>query len=267
METAKVSGTTSAVQGPLWSERAEEWRRYQENAHLGLFEAVLNELSPGRGARLLDVGCGSGLALERAAARGAAVSGLDASSGQLEQAKARVPAAELKTGDLEALPFDDGAFDFVTGFNAFQYAARPVAALKEARRVLRPGGRLAIASWGAPERCEATPYLNALKSFMPPPPPGAPSPVALSAPGVLESLCRDAGLEAVKSGNLSCAFEYPDTVSALRGLLAAGPAVAAIARGGEGKVQAAVLEALAPYRTSAGGYRLENEFRFVIAKR
>jgi hypothetical protein len=72
----------------------------------------------------------------------------------------------------------------VTGFNAFQYAD-PVGALREARRV---GAVVGIMTWGAPEHCEAVVLLKALGSLMPPPPPGAAGPFALSAPGALEAI-------------------------------------------------------------------------------
>jgi ubiquinone/menaquinone biosynthesis C-methylase UbiE len=62
---------------------------------------------------------------------------------------------------METLPHADGTFDIVTGFNAFQYAARPVNALREARRVSKPGGHIVIAVWGLPEQCEAAGHLKA----------------------------------------------------------------------------------------------------------
>jgi SAM-dependent methyltransferase len=74
---------------------------------------------------------------------------------------------------MELLAHDDGAFDAVTGFNAFQYAASPVNALREARRVVKADGIIVIAVWGLPESCEAAVHLKALGSLMPPPPPGA----------------------------------------------------------------------------------------------
>ena len=60
-----------------------------------------------------------------AADRGADVHGLDASEGLLAHARGRVPGAPLLQGELEQLPYEDASFDIVTGFNSFQYAARP----------------------------------------------------------------------------------------------------------------------------------------------
>jgi hypothetical protein len=164
---------------------------------------------------------------------------------------------------MEALPYPDAAFDVVTSFNAFQYAADPVNAVREARRVTR---RAVVAvTWGAAERCEAAAFLRALGALMPPPPPGAPGPFALSAPGALERLLEQAGLQAGDHGTVTTVWRFADEATMLRGLLAGGPAVRAIEHAGEERVAAATLEALAPYRTAAGGYAIENEWRYLIA--
>jgi hypothetical protein len=62
-------------------------------------------------------------------------------------------------------------------------------------------------------------------------------------------------------------FEYADLESALRGILSAGPAAKAIHAAGEGRVRDLVAAALAPYRLADGGVRLENRFRYLIAKK
>ena len=60
------------------------------------------------------------------------------------------------------MPYADASFDVITGFNAFQYAASPQAALAEARRVARAGGAIVVATWGLPEDCDAAGRLKAL---------------------------------------------------------------------------------------------------------
>src|SRR5437588_12801352 len=98
---------------------------------------------------------------------------------------------EFVTGDLESRPYHDATCDGVVGFNSFQYAASPRAALEQARRVARPGAPVVIATWAVPERCAASVYLAALGPLMPPPPPGAPGPLALSAPGDLAGVATE----------------------------------------------------------------------------
>jgi 2-polyprenyl-3-methyl-5-hydroxy-6-metoxy-1,4-benzoquinol methylase len=92
METQTQQGS-SAIQGPLWSARAHDWVRVQEPLMRPAFEAGLDALAITSTTRLLDVGCGSGLALWLAADRGARVSGLDASTALLEHAQRRIPGA------------------------------------------------------------------------------------------------------------------------------------------------------------------------------
>jgi SAM-dependent methyltransferase len=120
-----------------------------------LIEATLGELELGPEARLLDVGFGGGLALELASRRGvrrlagadpseAAVAGLRARAARFAGAELRVERASV-----EALPFADGAFDAVVSTNTVYFWPDPAAAFAELRRVLRPGGRLALGYSGA----------------------------------------------------------------------------------------------------------------------
>jgi SAM-dependent methyltransferase len=200
-----------------------------------------------------------------AARRGAAVAGLDVAEALIDLARERVPGGEFCSGEMEALPYPDGTFDVITGFNAFQYAASPVHALREAGRVTRPGGTVAIVVWGEAAACEAAGYLGALGSFLHLPPPGTPGPFALSVPGALERLAETAGLQPTRTRDVDTDWVYPDLATALRGLLAAGPAVKAIATAGEGPVGDAVAAAIAPYRQPTGSYRLRNRWHTLFA--
>ena len=95
----------------------------------------------------------------------------------------RIPAADVREGDLEALPFADSTFDAVTAVNSLFYAADMDSAMRELVRLLRPGGRVVVTAWGPPERCQfLTAVMPALGPLMPPPPPRAspPHPGALS---------------------------------------------------------------------------------------
>jgi ubiquinone/menaquinone biosynthesis C-methylase UbiE len=109
----------------------------------------------GPGDRVLDVGCGTGVvtlaAAERVGAAGAVV-GLDLNEGMLAVARRKAPRLDWRQGRAEALPFEAGAFDAVTSQFALMFFEDRAAALAEMLRVLRPGGRLAIAVWDAVER-------------------------------------------------------------------------------------------------------------------
>jgi SAM-dependent methyltransferase len=204
---------------------------------------------------------------ELAAHQGLLVTGLDASDSLLEFARRRVPHAAYVSGELERLPFLDAAFELVTGFDSFQYAHPPSQAIAEAFRVLRPGGQLVMATWGAREQCQASSYLHALAELLPVQPDSAPGPFALSEQGAMAALVSKAGFEILAETDVPARWEYPDEPSALRGMLSAGPAVRVIQHAGETQALRAVRAALASYKQPHGGYRLENTFRFVIARK
>jgi SAM-dependent methyltransferase len=237
----------------------------QEVAFRTLYEAAFDAAQVAKGTALLDVGCGAGLACRIAQEREAEVSGLDAAPSLLEIARARCPGGDIRGGEMEELPFEDRAFDVVTGFNSFQYAADPVRALAEARRVAKPDGRIVVAVWGAAERCELAPYIAALGKLMPAPPPGAPGPFALSAPGALEALVEKAGLRPQGGAVAPVNMSFADQATALRGLLAAGPATRAIGHSGEDAVRKGIADAILRHRKADGSYVMRNEFRYLVS--
>jgi SAM-dependent methyltransferase len=262
--TSDTRAGSATTQARLWSARTDDWANIQEQQVAPAFVAGLDALGVAAGTRLLDVGCGAGLALRYAADRGAEAAGLDASAAMVAHARRRVPGAQVVQGDIEELPFADGRFDVVTGFNSFQYATSPGHALREAARVLAPGGRILVLVWGPAEQCEAAGYLVALGALMPPPPPGAAGPFALSGEEALTELLDTAGLELERIADVTCVWEYPDHATAVAGLVCAGPVVAVMEHAGEKAVLEATTRFLAPFRTGSGGYRLSNDFRYVV---
>jgi uncharacterized protein (TIGR02246 family) len=150
------------------------------------------------------------------------------------------------------LPFADKTFDVVTGFNSFQYAGNPVVALKEARRVTKADGYIAIVTWGQPDGMEAAGAVTALRPLMPPPPPGAAGPFALSDQTALRTFAADAGLTRAEVFDVENPFVYPDEATAVRGWNSAGVA----ARAMENSSEQAVTEAHANRPIPAIGRKL-----------
>lgn len=255
---------TANAQGQIWGARARDWADAQESVAVPLFEAVLQETAVDKKTSVLDIGCGSGIFCEMAAKRGARVSGLDASEHLVAIARERVQSGDFRTGEMEELPYDKQTFDVVTGFSSFQFAANPVNALQEASRVSRTG-TVVIAVFGKPEESEASAYIKAMGSLLPPPPPGTPGPFALSADGALEALAIQSGLNPSDVKTVACPWNYPNEKTALRGLLSTGPAIRAIQENGEEMVRDLILQVISPFKTSSGGYYLTNKFRYLIA--
>jgi SAM-dependent methyltransferase len=139
------------------------------------------------GQKVLDVGCGTGVVAITAARAGAVVSALDLTPALLEEARANAALAgvtvEWTEGDAERLPFPDGSFDVVVSQFGHMFAPRPGIAVAEMRRVLKPGGRVAFATW-PPEH-----FVGKMFTFVgrnsPPPPPGAAPPPLWGVPATI----------------------------------------------------------------------------------
>jgi SAM-dependent methyltransferase len=249
---------------------ARDFATYLEQVGLPLYGAALDAACVTEGTRLLDAGCGAGLLALLAGLRGARVTALDASAALLDIARARLPEADVREGDLEALPFADAAFDSVTAVNSVFYAADMGAAMRELARVVRPGGRVVVTAWGPPERCEIlTGLIRALGPLMPPPPPGAPpgGPGALAQPGALAAVLTRAGLRVVDQGEVAYPFVFPSAEASWRGNASAGPNQVAIAHSGEAAVRAAFAEADRAHARPDGSIRYENVFLWVAGER
>lgn len=266
MEDSLIMGSAE-IQGDLWGARAREWVDFQEGSFRPLYEAAFAAVKLGKGTSVLDVGCGAGLACSIAQSHGAQISGIDAAAALVDIAKQRCPGADIRVGEIEALPFADDSFNVTTGFNAFQYASDPVHALVEARRVTKPTGSVVIAVWGAADKCDLAPCLAAIGKLLPPPPPGAPGPFALSAPGALEALVEKAGLK--PEGSVARAItimRFPDEETAVRGLLASGVAERAMRNSGEDATREGIGKAIRPAHQNDGTYAFRNEFCFLVTR-
>lgn len=194
-----------------------------------------------QGDQLLDLACGSGLALELASIRGATVSGIDASSRLVAITRDRLPDADVRVGDMAALPWADGSFDVVTSFRGVWATTR--GALGEARRVLRTGGRISVTTWG---HVKVSPGLWALSPFTL----AADDKVraqadmkSLGRPGVGEEILHAAGFVHVRRHSIPFVWEFPDPETFARMLASTGPAYEAIQSVGAEEFHRYCLEA------------------------
>ena len=164
-------------------------------------DALLDAAHVGQGSRVLDVGTGAGDAARYAMARGAEATGVDVAAAMVEIAVRRNPKATFVQAAATDLPFADGSFDAVVGNNVIQHIGEPGQAACELKRILAPGGRIALSSWDAAER---SPFfaavLGAVASAEVPAPheaPAGPSFFQFTDDVVFRALLEDAGFETV----------------------------------------------------------------------
>ena len=209
--TSQAAGVSGSAErwGPLWGARPVDWA-LSEDQQTPTYEEALRRVDLKPGQLVLDIGCGVGAFLRLVADRGARAFGLDASEALLEVARSRLPDADLRVGDMESLPYDDDAFDLVTGFNSFFFANDIVAAVREAGRVAKPGAPVVIQVWGPHERNDLEAMKEIVRPFMPPRPTDAPPEPDYAKPGVLEEIATHAGLEPESAFDTAWAVEYPD---------------------------------------------------------
>jgi SAM-dependent methyltransferase len=251
--------------GPLWGARPADWA-LSEDQQTPTYEAALERvgLEPGQG--VLDIGCGVGAFLRLAAERGARPFGIDASEALVEFARTRLPGADLRVGEMEALPYDDDTLDLVTGFNSFFFADDMVAALREAGRVAKPGAPVVIQVWGPHERNDLEAIKEIVRPFMPPRPADAPAEPDYAKLGVLEDLAAQAGLTPDSAFDTTWAFLYPDEDSLRRALVAPAGIAVLVGPDHEEAAKDAIVAGLASRRAPDGAYQLKNEFHYLIAR-
>lgn len=223
-----------------WGRRAVEFATLSEPAACREYVAMHHRLDVGEGHRLLDLACGSGLSLELAAIRGARCAGIDASPRLAAVARERNPGADIRVGDMQELPWDNGSFDLVTSFRGI-WGTTP-RAVDEAHRVLRTGGRLGITVWGDVGKSTGAwmmaPFLWATEAKVQ----HQADMVALGRPGVGEAFLDERGFEVDERFEVPFYFEYADPETYARGLAATGPAYEAIQSIGEEEFIARAIE-------------------------
>ncbi len=214
-----------------WGRRAVDFAAMAEPSNCREYVAVHSQLDIGPGDRVLDVACGSGLAMELARLRGAEVAGIDAAGRLVQVARDRNPDSQIVIGDMADLPWEDNSFDVVTSFRGI-WGTTPKA-MAEALRVLRPGGRVAMTVWGdvgkspgawvfAPFRWAGSTRVEHQAKM-----------VSLGRPGVGEAFLETAGFDVQQRFVVPFFMEYTDPAAFARGLAASGPAFEAIQAIGE----------------------------------
>jgi SAM-dependent methyltransferase len=252
--------------GAAWGSRASDWACLYEHYALDVILAFVTRLAIGPGTALLDVACGSGLAVRVADGMGAHVAGIDASENLVAVARERTPRADLRVGSMYALPWADASFDVVVSVNGIWGGCGD--ALDEIFRVLRPGGLIGISFWGAGPPLDIRTFFRIFAEQSPSEHRGSMRRLNdISVAGVAETMLTASGFEDCERDGRTSVIEWPDAEIAWRAISSIGPAVPALLGGDREELRRAVLEALEPCRDACGIYRTRSDQQFVTARK
>jgi ubiquinone/menaquinone biosynthesis C-methylase UbiE len=145
-----MADATSPSHASAFSATAVAYQRTMTPALRPLAERVVALAALQPGERVLDIGTGTGTAAALAVGDGRQVTGVDAAPGMLAIGRALYPGIEFVEADFMAMPFDADAFGAALSVHALHFAQDRIAALREWRRVVRPGGRIVFSIPGPP---------------------------------------------------------------------------------------------------------------------
>jgi ubiquinone/menaquinone biosynthesis C-methylase UbiE len=230
--------------------------------------ALMALASPAPGNRVLDIACGTGLvsfAAARAVGPDGYVLGVDLSGRMVTCAERRAGNLQLSNCgfarmDAEALVLPDASFDVALCALGLMYMPDPAQALREMRRVLRPGGRIYLAVWGEQSKCGWSvvfPIVDAeVASEV------CPLFFSLGQQDALARLCADAQFEVIEHRRLSTTLTFADAGEACDAAFIGGPVALAWSRFTElirARVRARYLDAIEPWRDTRA-YHIPGEF-------
>jgi enediyne biosynthesis protein CalE5 len=267
-----------------WEVAAALWKPYWaiwEQAAQQVNERLIALAHVDTGQRVLDIATGLGepacTAARRVGPTGWVVA-TDFSPQMLalareEATRKGVHNIEFREMDAEEPDLPAHTFHAILCRWALMFLPQPRVVLDRLRRLLRPGGRLAVATWGpAPNApgMSLPPAVARQVLHLPPPPPGRPGAFSLSDAHALEQLFRQAGFPEVSSEGLLVTFEYASAEEYIRERLAVGAAfrtaMAQAAAEDQARVWQALAEAVQPYAGADGKIRMPNETICVVGQ-
>lgn len=182
----------------------EAYDRYMGRYSAPLARKLADTAGVEVGQRALDVGCGPGALTSCLAERLGPdhVAAIDLSESYVEACRRRNPGVDVREGKAESLPFPNDVFDAGLAQLAFQYMSDPLAAARELRRVVRPGGAVAGCVWDYAEGMRMLAVFWDAARELDSAAPHQADTLSFTRDGELGALLRDAGLSAVETGEL-----------------------------------------------------------------
>ena len=205
-----------------WNEAAKGWRKWNElidRATTHVSERIVSMARVQSGDRVLDVAAGYGepaLTAAEVVGPDGEVVATDISAGMLAYGRERAAAAGLENvrfveSDASSLEFPEASFDAALSRWGIIFEPDGEGAATRVRGFLKPGAKMAISSWGPPERCPflSVPMSTVMKMLdVPPPPAGTPGPLSRPTPEAIGGLLEGGGFSGVEVEELDVTFEY-----------------------------------------------------------
>jgi SAM-dependent methyltransferase len=259
-----------------WNTASKGWRDWHElidTATHGVSERMVEMATIENGDRVLDVAAGYGepsLTAARVVGPEGRVVATDISAGMLEYGRERAAEAGLEQlefveADAASLDFAEQSFDAALSRWGIIFEPDGEAALARIRAFLKPGAKMAISSWGAPER---VPMLSIpMKTVMerldvPPPPPGTPGPLSRPSPEAIRGLLEGGGFSGVETDEMELTMEWESAEDFTRFVKEIAPPVTAMLRPHPADVQeetwAAITEAVGKQAAEDGRLQMSN---------
>ncbi len=272
LDSVEFRGT----QRQQWDSAATGWRRWSElidGAASAISERLVELAGVEPGSRVLDVAAGYGepsLTAARAAGPEGSVTATDISAEMIAFGRERAAAAGLATidfveSDAASLEFPENSFDAALSRWGIIFEPDGEAAAARVRGFLEPGARMAISSWGPPDRVPflAIPMRTAMERLqVPPPPPGTPGPLSRPTAEALAGLLEAGGFSDVEVEEANVSFEWQSPEEFTTFIREIAPPITAIIDPHPQEVQdetwAAITEASRQAAADDGAVRLSN---------
>ena len=252
--------------GEAWGSHANDWSCLYEHYAIDVLIALFAKLGVGRATRLLDIACGSGLAVRLADAMGATVAGIDASADLVaSRANARRPPI---SASVRCTTCRGPTRRSTPRCRSTAFGAAATSRSTKRSEYCAPAGLIGISFWGQGPPLDIRTFFRIFAVNAPQEHRSSMRHLNdISTPGVAEAMLAASGFSVLERGGRTAVIEWPDAEIAWRAISSLGPAVPALRTNDEAMLKREVLAALEPFRDERGIYRTRSDQQFVIARK
>lgn len=245
-----------------WGNNLADWISIQEKQSIKGYDYVLNLIGTAS-KNILDLGCGSGKFCQLAQDKNMQITGMDISVPFITEANRRVKGATFIVANMDQIPLDTSTFDFVCGFNSFQYVQNLNSSIKEVYRVLKKDGKVIALIWDQKKNCEIATFLTDVISQFPLNKTAHRDPFCLSEDNTLEIALKNNGFTSIKVQTIPLFWEYENLEIAMKGLLSLGALADTIEKNGVQDTTKVILKFIGSYQQENGRIIFKNHYKII----